>query len=148
MKPTLFFASGPASHLLGAALLALLVASGACACKSGSKTGGGTAGPGNGSDTADKGDPAECEKARDKVRSFYEKEAAATAKPDDSEKVRALRSQIVEDNTEMVMIDCRARPARFAPCLQRATSVEQMERECLIPLDDEGKVEGKAFAAE
>jgi hypothetical protein len=45
----------------------------------------------------------------------------------------------------MVLTDCRGDPARFAPCLRAAVSVPQMERDCLVPLDDEGKVEGQAF---
>ena len=134
-------------HALRVVLLAIFVASGACACKDGSKAGG-TTPPTGGDDPSVKGDPAECEKSRDKVKALYEKAAAAEAKPDDSEEVRALHAQTVEDNTNMVLVDCRAQPARFAPCLEAAVSVEQMERDCLIPLDDEGAVEGKVFGAQ
>ena len=147
MQPNRLAQSRTATHLLRAALLVVFVASGACACKDGGKAGG-TTGPTGGNGTTEKGDPAECDKSADKVKGLYAKAAEAEAKPDDKEEVRALRAKIVEDNTHMVMVDCRAQPARFAPCLAAAVSVEQMERDCLIPLDDEGKVEGKAFGGQ
>lgn len=137
-----------ASPALGAALLVVaLVALGACACKDGSKANDPT-GPTAGKEDAAQGSPADCEKSLERVKALYEKAAQAEAKPDDTEQVKSLRAEIVEDNTHMVMVDCKAHPARFAPCLEAATSVEQMERDCLIPLDDEGTVEGKAFGGE
>ncbi len=134
-----------ASPALRTALLVVaLVAVGACACKDGSKANGPT-GPSTGKEDATQGNPADCEKSIDRARALYEKAAEAEAKPDDSEDVKALRAEILEDNVHMVLVDCKAHPDRFAPCLEKATSVEQMERDCLVPLDDEGTVEGKAF---
>jgi hypothetical protein len=43
----------------------------------------------------------------------------------------------------MIMNDCVKNPTKFAPCLAAATTVAQMEQECVIPLDDEG-TEGEA----
>lgn len=148
MQPNRSNPSRSVFHLLRTVLLlAAFFASGACACKDGSKAGS-TTGPTSGNEDAKRGDPADCDKSRDRVKALYEEQAKAEAKPDDSDEVRALRAQIVEDNTHMVMVDCRAQPGRFAPCLEAAVSVEQMERDCLIPLDDEGTVEGKAFAGQ
>ena len=42
----------------------------------------------------------------------------------------------------MVMNDCSAEPDRVAPCAERAANAAELERTCLIPLDDEGAVDG------
>lgn len=49
------------------------------------------------------------------------------------------------DDIDMVLADCQSAPTRLVPCLQAATSAPELERDCLIPLDDEGTVEGRAF---
>lgn len=49
------------------------------------------------------------------------------------------------DNTAMVMRDCTKDPGKTVPCLAKAGSVAELEKKCLIPLDDEG-TEGEALA--
>jgi hypothetical protein len=44
----------------------------------------------------------------------------------------------VADNTQMVMNDCSKDPGKTVPCLAKAASVAELEKDCLIPLDDEG----------
>ena len=104
--------------------LALVIATG---CTGGTKTTNGT--------TSD------CDAQRTHVESLYRAELAngrdATG--------QAARAQEVADNVDMVLRDCQTAAQRFAPCLQAAVSVAQMERDCLIPLDDQGTVEGRAF---
>ena len=51
----------------------------------------------------------------------------------------------VDDNTHMILTDCRTDPARFLSCIKVATSVAELERNCTIPLDDEGTVEARQF---
>jgi hypothetical protein len=46
----------------------------------------------------------------------------------------------------MVLTDCRDDVRRVAPCIERARRVADLERECLIPLDDDGQVEGRKFS--
>ena len=123
-------------QLLAALILATMTPQGACTC--GGKTNVPPAAP------ADQ-TQADCDRLRPRVSALYEEQARAEASPDDSEETRALRAEIVEDNTHRVMVDCKTDPARFAPCIEDAASAAQMERECLIPLDDEGTVEGKVF---
>lgn len=57
-----------------------------------------------------------------------------------------LHSEFVSANLQMVMNDCKLRPAVRAECLEKASSVPQMEAECLEFLDDQGTVEGYRFA--
>lgn len=116
-----------------------LVALSLAACNCGAKSGGGQVGNGGG------GDPGACDAHADRVQKLYARAAAAAATPDEKPEAATLRGQEVADNTAMVLADCRKMPDRFAPCLARAASVEQMERDCLVPLDDEGKVEGSYF---
>lgn len=93
-----------------------------------------------------------CAAHRDHVAGLYRAElsnerSAPTDGKDpgaDKDSLASLEAS-VGDNTEMVLADCRRDPVRFAPCLQAAVSVPQMERDCLIALDDEGTVEGRAF---
>jgi hypothetical protein len=61
----------------------------------------------------------------------------APAQPGDSTAASA--------DVDMMLIDCRADPERVLACARAATSVGQLEHECLIPLDDQGRVEGRAF---
>lgn len=44
----------------------------------------------------------------------------------------------VADNTTMVMNDCNKDPAIVVPCLAKAQSIAELEKNCLVPLDDEG----------
>ncbi len=74
---------------------------------------------------------AKCDALKGKVARLYQNELA---EPVDSE---------VDDNTHMILTDCRTDPARFVPCIERAASVAQLERDCVIPLDDEGTVEAR-----
>lgn len=115
----------------------------ACGCKSK----GGTTGTGNGNadDAGVDGppvDPKVCDESRSHIETLYTSEM-----PDltgaEADKI-ALEKQIVADNVDMMLVDCRKNPRRFAPCLKSAVSVAQMERDCLIPLDDEGR-EGTQF---
>ena len=46
--------------------------------------------------------------------------------------------ELVDDNTKMVMTDCAKDPAKFAPCIAKAQTVAELEKQCLVPLDDEG----------
>ena len=36
------------------------------------------------------------------------------------------------------MNDCAVDPAKIVPCLAKAVTVSELEKDCLIPLDDEG----------
>lgn len=121
--------------LVSMTLLTLTLA--ACGCKG--KGAGGPSGNGN------PPDPAACTAQQARVHQLYTAEAATAAKPDDSPEAVALRAQETDDNTAMALADCGKDPARFAPCLASATSVAQLERDCLIPLDDQGAVEGTYF---
>jgi hypothetical protein len=77
------------------------------------------------------GDPARlCEGLRPKIDRLYRAEAAA------KEPQRA--DEALADNTTMVMNDCIKAPARVAPCVDRASTVAEVEQRCLLPLDDEG----------
>lgn len=120
---------------LGITLFTLWLA--ACGCKN-KGNGGGTVGNSG-------GDPGACDAHAARVENLYAESAKAAATPDEKPEAAALRAQEVRDNTAMVMADCRRAPARFAPCLEKATSVAQLERDCLFPLDDAGKVEGDYF---
>ena len=51
----------------------------------------------------------------------------------------------VEDATDMLMADCYRDADRLAPCLERATSIEQLEHDCVTALDDEGRAEQQLF---
>jgi hypothetical protein len=38
----------------------------------------------------------------------------------------------------MVMNDCTKDPGKFVPCLAKVATVADLEKTCLVPLDDEG----------
>jgi hypothetical protein len=122
-----------------------VLAVGACACKNGRKTGPTVDNP---SDAGINKDPAACLAQTDAVKALYDKQMAGELAADADDEARALAAQTVADNTEMVMVDCRTNPDRFAPCLAAAVSVEQLERDCLIALDEAGRVEGRAFGGQ
>jgi len=46
--------------------------------------------------------------------------------------------EAVADNVALVMHDCARDPARTPPCLAKAASVAELEKQCLLQLDDEG----------
>ena len=73
---------------------------------------------------------ATCDSVRDKVAALYR---------DDAQQHEPKRvDEAVADNTQMVMIDCTKRPAKAVPCLQAASSVAQIEKDCLIALHPDG----------
>jgi hypothetical protein len=71
-----------------------------------------------------------CADARANVEQLYRAEA--------QQKEPKRVDEATADNTRMVMTDCAKDPARVAPCLQKAASVAELEKQCLIPLDEEG----------
>ena len=82
-----------------------------------------------------------CDALRDRVRDLY----ADADKPATDDGKRELAADILAANVEMVMTDCAEQPSRLVPCIEQAGSSADIERDCLIPLDDEGTVEGKKF---
>lgn len=115
--------------LAGWVVIVAVVVETACACK-GSSSGGGT-GPGTGTGTID---ASACDAQLEHVRGLY-----GTA----SGRVEMSEGEVA-DNVDMVMRECKAAPAKVAPCLAKATAVAQLERTCLPPLDDDGR-EGQVF---
>ena len=88
----------------------------------------------------DGGEPQDaCQALEQELTSLYREQATQEGV------APALQDEFVADNLHMVLSDCRAAPKTVLPCLQRVSSVPEIERSCLIPLDDEGQVEGKRF---
>lgn len=112
----------------------------AVGCSNGAKKGGGN----NPTGTIDAGNTAagsRCDSLRDHVASLYKK-----AQPADVDAKKQKRRDMVRaDNVQMILTDCKKNPARFVPCIKKATSVAQLEKQCVIPLDDAGRVEGEYF---
>jgi hypothetical protein len=110
-----------------------LVAAVAASCSS-------THGTGAGSGSVGSGPPAvhatTCDEVKPRVEQLYRAEAQA--------KEPKRVDEAVADNTAMVMKDCAKDPGKTVPCLARAGSVAELEKQCLIPLDDEG-TEGEAL---
>lgn len=102
------------------------------ACSSTHASGAGTGRAGRGTTSA-----LSCDDVRAHVEQLYRAEAQA------KEPTRV--DEAAADNTTMAMNDCAQDPATRAPCLARAASVAELERQCLTPLDDEG-TEGAALA--
>src|SRR5512135_1610910 len=99
-----------------------------CACPAKPAT---TPGTGSGSTTVTTGPvPTTCEGARGKVEALYRAEAQA--------KEPKRVDEAVADNTAMVMTDCAKQPDKTVACLARVTTVAELEKDCLIPLDPEG----------
>ncbi len=71
-----------------------------------------------------------CDGVRTRVEQLYRAEAEA--------KEPKRVEEAVADNTQMVMNDCAKDPAKTVPCLARAATVSELEKTCLIALDDEG----------
>jgi hypothetical protein len=75
-----------------------------------------------------------CDGVKPRVEQLYRAEAQA--------KEPKRVDEAVADNTQMAMTDCAKDPGKIVPCLAKAGSVTELEKDCLIPLDDEG-TEGK-----
>jgi len=71
-----------------------------------------------------------CDGVKPRVEQLYRAEAQA--------KEPKRVDEAVADNTQMVMNDCTKDPGKTVPCLAKAATVSELEKDCLIPLDDEG----------
>jgi hypothetical protein len=71
-----------------------------------------------------------CDGVKPRVQDLYRAEA--------QQKEPKRVDEAVADNTQMVMNDCAKDPDKTVPCLAKAGSVAELEKDCLIPLDDEG----------
>jgi hypothetical protein len=71
-----------------------------------------------------------CDGVKPRVEQLYRADAEA--------KEPKRVDEAVADNTQMVMNDCAKDPAKAVPCLAKAATVSELEKDCLIPLDDEG----------
>lgn len=71
-----------------------------------------------------------CADVKSKVEALYRTEGQAK----EPKRVDAF----VADNTTMVMTDCEKDPATFVPCLASAQSIAEIEKQCVVPLDEEG----------
>ena len=120
----------------------LVLGSAACACKQkgsggtrpgGDGDGGGT-GTGSGKVVDTSGDPAACDGISSKVTGLYQASAERTK----------MTPEEVTDNAAMVIAECRSAPNHVVACVQKVTSVVQLETLCLGKLDDEG-TEGLQF---
>jgi hypothetical protein len=127
---------------VGSLLLAVVLWS-ACSCKNGDKSTGGLGGDGGtGKPPPTTGHTAaECDGLTEALTKLY----ATPAPPDESPEAAALRRQEQSDNVNMVLTDCRKDPNRVIPCAKTATNTDQLERACMLPLDDDGNVEQQQF---
>jgi len=110
----------------------------ACACPSKpATTTGGSAGSGSSGSAAVVAptNATSCAEIKSKIEAMYRAEA--------QQKEPNRVDEAVSDNTTMVMNDCNKDPAKLMPCLNKATTVAVIEKQCLLPLDDEG-TEGEA----
>jgi hypothetical protein len=71
-----------------------------------------------------------CDGVKPRMQDLYRAEA--------QQKEPKRVDEAVADNTQMVMNDCAKDPDKTVPCLAKAGSVAELEKDCLIPLDDEG----------
>lgn len=71
-----------------------------------------------------------CDQVKPRVEAMYRGEA--------QQKEPKRVDEAVADNTTMVMNDCAKDPGKFVPCLAKVATVAELEKTCLIPLDDEG----------
>ena len=107
----------------------------ACACKQKGTGGTGTGPTGDGGPVIEKGgDPAACDGIATKVTGLYQASAERTK----------LTPEEVADNAAMVMAECRSAPTHVVACVQKVSSVVQLETLCMGTLDDEGS-EGLQF---
>lgn len=77
-----------------------------------------------------------CDDVRPRVEQLYRVEAQS--------KEPKRVDEAVADNTTMAMNDCAKDPAKLAPCLASVPTVAALEKQCLIPIGDEG-TEGEAL---
>jgi hypothetical protein len=107
------------------------------ACSSQPRPGPAPTHTGSGSASAVKPTGTVCDAQRAKVEQLYRVRAR------DREPSRI--EDAVADNTTMVMNDCVQAPDKTAACIAAATTVQELEARCLVPLDDEG-TEGDKLA--
>ncbi len=125
------------SQFVGGLLFVIVLAAapGSCACNETKKST--TATPGTVADAgAAQMDPKACDDLKPTITALYRTASKQGDKGAD---------EAIADNTAMILRDCRTNAAKFAPCIKAAADVATLERDCIIPLDDEGRVEGKAF---
>jgi hypothetical protein len=108
-----------------------------CACSSTHGTGPSGGGSGVGSGPPVTSDAKTCADVKPRVEQMYRAEAQV--------KEPKRVDEAVADNTTMVMNDCAKDPGKAVPCLASAGSIAELEKQCLVPLDDEG-TEGEALA--
>jgi hypothetical protein len=76
------------------------------------------------------GGPTTCESLRPKLEQLYRAEG--------SQREPKRVDEYVADNTSMVIADCTKQSGKPVGCIQGADSIAQIERTCLLQLDDEG----------
>jgi hypothetical protein len=103
----------------------------AAGCK-GSANSGPTGGTGSGTAIA-----GACGEMAETVRALYRTES--TGNPE-------LDADLLDANVHMILTDCSTDPDKYTACIRRASTVDDLERDCLIPIDDEGAVEGRRFS--
>lgn len=109
----------------------VLVVMVACACPNKQTTGPGTGSAGSGTPvTPPVSNANTCDEVKPRIETLYRAEAQTR----DPKRV----DDFVADNTAMVMADCAKDPARFVPCISSAPTVADLEKQCVVPLDDEG----------
>ena len=104
----------------------------ACACPSKPSPATATAtGSGSGSTVATTApsDATTCEGVKPRVEAMYRVEA--------QQKEPKRVDEAVSDNVTMVMNDC-AKDPKLVRCLANVQTIADLEKTCLIPLDDEG----------
>lgn len=107
----------------------------ACACPNKQTAGPGTGSAGSGTVTVTGvGTPVSNANTCDEVKPRIEKLYRAEAQAKEPKRIE----DYVADNTAMVMADCAKDPARFVPCISSAATVADLEKQCVVPLDDEG----------
>lgn len=89
-----------------------------------------TTGSGSSAEVTPPSNAKSCEDVRTRVEQLYRIDAQST------EPKRV--DEAVADNTAMAMNDCAKDPGKLVPCLARVPTAAALEKECLIPLDDEG----------
>ncbi|MBA3391149.1 MAG: hypothetical protein H0T89_00820 [Deltaproteobacteria bacterium] len=105
----------------------------ACACPSKQATTATTTGSGSaGTEPVVTG----CESTRQKVERMYRSEST------DTDAARLEGS--IADNTAMVMNDCAKAPDKVVACINGSTTIAELEKNCLVQLDDEG-TDGEAL---
>jgi len=101
----------------------------ACACSGKPTTGG--IGAGSGAGSAPVVDNAKtCDDVKARVAQMYRDEARV--------KEPKRVDDAVADNTAMAMNDCAKDPAKAVPCLAAVPTVAELEKQCLVPIDDDG----------